>query len=114
LKSALARGETLEQAMLTFLNAGYPQSDIEEAKMALQSEDQNKIDSTKIVEQKKEEKPVEKPKTEQKVSDYKEKKKSKTGLIIVLIIILVLLLGVLASMFLFKEKVLEILGSIFD
>lgn len=38
LQLALERGESLEQAMISFLNAGYPQKDIEEAAGALQNQ----------------------------------------------------------------------------
>jgi hypothetical protein len=37
LKSALTRGYSLEEAMLSFLNAGYKKKDIEEAAQALQA-----------------------------------------------------------------------------
>ena len=37
LKSALTRGYTLEEAMLSFFNAGYKREEIEEAARTLQS-----------------------------------------------------------------------------
>ena len=37
IKQAIPRGETLERAMTTFFNAGYPQEDIEEAARVLQT-----------------------------------------------------------------------------
>ena len=38
LRTALARGQTLRQAMMSFYNAGYIKQEIEEAAMALQTE----------------------------------------------------------------------------
>ena len=42
LKSALERGESLKQAMMTFYNAGYRKEEIEEAARALKEEQEHK------------------------------------------------------------------------
>src|SRR3989344_771904 len=92
LKLAVSRGETLQQAMQSFYNAGYKKEEIQEAARDL------------LIEQKRELKPVakseEKPEIIQKISKYEEEKPeiSKTipakpkpagyGLVIVLIIVL--------------------------
>jgi hypothetical protein len=43
LKSAIARGESLEKAMMTFYNAGYPKVKIEEAARTLQMHERQPI-----------------------------------------------------------------------
>lgn len=53
------------------------------------------------------------PQNQQKVSNYTEKKSNDTVLIVILIIILVLLFGILASIFLFKNQIINFLSSMF-
>ncbi|HLC87205.1 MAG TPA: hypothetical protein VJH65_02945 [Candidatus Nanoarchaeia archaeon] len=118
LKLAVSRGETLQQAMQSFYNAGYKKEEIQEAARDL------------LIEQKRELKPVakseEKPEIIQKISKYEEEKPeiSKTipakpkpagyGLVIVLIIVLLLLFGVLAVLFLFSDEVTKMFNNLFS
>lgn len=109
LKGALARKESLRQAMFSFYNAGYQKEEIEEAARALQRGEQ-----TQPIQQKPQ--PVKQkilqPKTIQRVSSYpsypvtKPFSKNKLSLIL-LIFILAILLGALIFLFFFKEQVLE-------
>lgn len=108
IKGALARRESLRQAMFSFYNAGYKKEEIEEAARALQRDEQIQPIQRKPqpIKQK-----IPKPKTIQRVSSYPshpvEKPFSKRKIsLILLIILLVLLLGALVSIFLFKEQVL--------
>jgi len=103
IKSSVLKGETLQQAMMSFYNAGYQKQDIEDAARALQQENQ------KILEP-----PAEKKQIIQKVSDYAGNTKKKDGKIITfLLILLVFILITLLLAFLFREKVIEFLNSLF-
>ena len=108
LKGALARGESLRQAMMSFYNAGYKKEEIEEAARALQREEQTQpIQQKQPLKQK-----IPQPKTIQRVSDYpsypikKPLSKRKISLVL-LIIFLAILLGALVALFFFKEQVLD-------
>ena len=138
LKSAIARGESLKDAMMTFYQAGYDKSEIEEAARSYlnegnhpvidSSKNQEKTDLSQDVTQKKsnisapsfshkkeESRPI--SKTVQKVSNYLPPNKDAEGkgekLTIILVIILLLLLGVLASVFLFREELVNFFNSLF-
>jgi len=103
IKASVLKGETLQQAMMSFYNAGYQKQDIEDAARALQQENQ------KILEP-----PAEKKQIMQKVSDYAGNTKKKDGKIITfLLILLVFILITLLLAFLFREKVIEFLNSLF-
>jgi cobalamin biosynthesis Mg chelatase CobN len=137
LKCAVARGQSLQQAMLSLYNAGYGKQDIEEAARALQSEpssysfqpqkqqpitSQNPVQQTAQKQLQQSQKPItsqnpnqmQKTANVQKVSGYDEKKKSKRSkfFIISLIVILVLLLGLLLVTLLFRDQISEILAGI--
>jgi len=124
LKAAVARGEKIEQAKMTFSNAGYPVNEIEEAISELQVPSQTAPVDKKNSDQKisdyetQKEKPLNpKPaQVEQKISKYGDEKnpKKKNIMIIFLISILTLLLGGLASMFVFKDQMMVLLEKIFD
>ena len=137
LKLALIRGETLKKAMMTFYNAGYKKNDIEEAARELQQ-----MTSQNVIVQKQTtiEKPVEKvvqkkiqqpissqevsnygttkkiqqPISSQEVSDYGAPKKFNKTIVILLISLLILLLGILASIFLFKEELIVFFNNLFN
>ena len=118
LKSGLERGEPLQQVMMSFLNAGYNKSEIEEAARSLMSEG-NQLQMNKSQEKKpeetmqksepkKESKPLPvlgmfrpKPK-EQKVSGYGKKKSANKIMIILMIVLAVIFVGVL-SLFLLTQ-----------
>lgn len=136
LKCAVARGQSLQQAMLSLYNAGYNKQDIEEAARALQSEpssysfqpqkqqpvtSQNPVQTAQRPLQQSQksitsQNPTQMQKTAnvQKISGYEEKKKSKRSkfFIISLIVILVLLLGLLLVTLLFRDQISEILAGI--
>jgi len=115
LKQAISRGEALRSAMMSFYNAGYPKADIEDAARLVQAERANQIQSQHSEVQEAEQKLKNfgqqiQQSTIQKISGYEEKKPKNTKAIItivVLAIILITLIGVLVSMFLYKEKVIE-------
>lgn len=115
LKYAVAKGESLPKAMMSFYNAGYLKKDVEEAARALQAP---QLPQTQQVTQPGQQQvqpgqlqaPV---KVVQKVSAYKERPKTAgRALILMLVLFLVLLLGVLVAVFLFKNELSELLGNI--
>jgi len=117
LKNSIARGETIQQAVLTFVNAGYLKKDVDEAVEMLNA---NEITQPKVSDEIVKEKPSIKsePKsiqTEQKVSNYGEEKKTigKSYKIILLVCLLILVLGILASIFIFKDQVMSVLSNLF-
>lgn len=126
LKLALSRGYTLEQAMLSFFNAGYKREEIEEAARALQTPSAQSTPSTskpisekinkKIV--KPQIKPIEKKiineEEKQKISKYEGKIKPKGKLItILLIIFLLLFVGILLGALIFRKELIDFLSSFF-
>ena len=127
LKSALAKGESLKQAMITFYNAGYNREDIQEAARALQSDQltqgivqpqipiqpqqqptqtQQQIQQPQAIQSQ-----VQQP-TQQRVSGYGKPKKTGRTLIITLVVVLSLLLGLLAVIFIFKDQLTDILNKL--
>jgi len=142
LKSAISRGESLKQAMITFYNAGYKKEEIEWAAKTFQT--QNPVVSmtqkeSKIVPQKKsfsnklhlrkkiiskfsEPKQVQEipqvskqtKKNIQKVSKYGKKPSEFEGkLIIILIVLLVFLFAVLAGIFLLRTQLIDFFNKMF-
>lgn len=129
LKSATERGESLKKAMMTFYNAGYKKEEIEEAAIALNNpsvsnspqQTTSTNDKTSVKpSNKKDIKNLEKDnlekknskKIKQKVSQYGKEKKD-TNLVFILVGVLVFLLGVLVSIFLFKEQLINFFSSFF-
>ncbi|MCK5149295.1 hypothetical protein KAJ87_00020 [Candidatus Pacearchaeota archaeon] len=139
LELAIAKGESLKQAMMSFFNAGYKRGEIEEAARAFQIkqrelrevlDEKNKKSKKKIKKSKKIKpvkkknvryvqkvsnyeapKPMKKPlekKGKQKISNYGEKPKL-VGKILtfIFIFLLFILLGVLASVFFFKQELID-------
>jgi len=117
LKSAVIRGHSLEAAMQTLLNTGYPQNQVQEAAQFLKSGELPE-ESPQPKQQVQQTQPE---KTPQKVSSYEEihkrvvqnqntkkVKESSKILVITLIIILAILLGVLIGFFIFKDQIIEI------
>jgi len=135
IRRGLVRGETLQQAMISFHNAGYIKEDIEDAAREIQREQlqatqsvQNSAKTTitakksvqKIAPMKGKpitkvsnygEKKVEvvKPKPVQKASSYGESKKKSSGMgmMVFLILLLLLLVGGLVATLLFKEQIIN-------
>jgi hypothetical protein len=120
LKYALAKGESLPQAMMSFYNAGYLKKDIEEAARVLQAPQlQPTQQPTQPVQQplQQQAQPGQLPqapvKVVQRVSEYRERPKTAgKAVILMLVFFLVLLLGVLVAVFLFKDELSELLGNI--
>lgn len=124
LKYAIAKGEPLAEAMMSFYNAGYSKKDIEEAARVLQAPQLPQIQQfTQPVQQ-----PIQQPlqqqaqpeqllqapvRVVQRVSEYSERPKTAgKALILMLVFLLIFLLGVLVAVFLFKDELSELLGNI--
>tara|TARA_Y100000031_G_C8138709_1_gene346523 strand:- start:58 stop:480 length:423 start_codon:yes stop_codon:yes gene_type:complete len=127
LKSAMSRGDSLQEAMQSFYNAGYMKRDIDAAARKLQTQlhsepikkahEQKPINAKKslpVLTPGKDEGANSKPqKTVQKVSDYDSKGKAKENptmkKIMLLVILISLLAIILGSIFLFRENVLGLI-----
>jgi hypothetical protein len=120
---ALSKGETLQQAMQSFYNAGYKKEEIEEAaRMTLPNQTQpvqqaQPTQTGKKITPPKPTKQVsnyaspptkQKPKVIPKASNYEKKPSKGKGAIIALIIILVLLLLGLAAVIIFRENIVNL------
>ena len=120
LKYALAQGESLPQAMMSFYNAGYLKKDIEEAARVLQAPQLQSIQQVAqpvqqpLQQQAQPGQPLQTPvRVVQRVSEYKERPKiAGRALILMLVFFLIALLGVLVAVFLFKDELSELLGNI--
>ena len=123
LKYAIAKGEPLAEAMMSFYNAGYLKKDVEEAARALQI---SQLPQTQPLQQPTQ--PVKQPLQQQvqlkqiprapvrviqRVSEYKERPKILgKAIIIMLVLFLVFLLGILVTVFLFREELANFIGNI--
>ena len=130
LRSAVAKNESLKQAMISFYNAGYKREDIQEAGRVLQEEQltlgiqqppltqQPSVQQQPVqtqppqqfvqqpVQQMQPGRPV------QIVSGYAPQKKTGKTLIILLVVVLVFLIGFLSTIFIFRYKLADILGGL--
>ena len=100
LRSATNRGETLEQAMLTFYNAGYKREEIEEAAKAFQMQ-RGMLQKAPIEETKELKKEITKPKVS-KISSYespKKRDKMKRILLMLILITSIIFIGALVFFF---------------
>lgn len=116
LKSALERGQSLKQAMMSLYNAGYRKEEIEEAARALQLEQQQEQIQMPVQKPPLPKKiPVEKISKPviQRVSNYIDRMGTRNIMIIVLIIVLVLLSGALGGIFFFRKELLALFGKLF-
>ncbi|MBU2562362.1 MAG: hypothetical protein KKF68_01750 [Nanoarchaeota archaeon] len=123
LRIALSKGETLQQAMISFYNAGYKREEIEEAARDLTIQIQKPVQQSPPQEKQISNKPIfpKKPpppityNSIASVSEYGPKKKvSKEKIIaLVLVILLLILIGVLGLLFLFKEELVNFFNSLF-
>jgi len=131
LKSAIERGNSLKRAMMTFFNAGYKKEEIEEAARFLNESGISQpsatipsvsptvkkpltTDNQLEVPQMKEPIPNQQQVqvVTQKVSNYEDDPKDKS-LIFILVGVLVFLLGVLISIFIFKNELINFFSSFF-
>lgn len=114
LKWAVARGQSLQEAMISLFNAGYSKQEIEEAARALQSGQipQQPQPATPASQYSQPVTSAVIQKTQQKVSDYSSNQPNKKKFFVIsLIVILIILLGLLIVTFLFKEQIADILGG---
>ena len=116
LKSALASGESLNRATMTFINAGYKREEVETAAKSLNTHRLQPVVNINP----KETKPVkripriEPPKTIQKVSNYEQnQKRFDVVIMIVLVFILITLVGALIGVISFKESIAGVINKIF-
>ena len=141
LKSALTRGYTLEEAMLSFLNGGYKKDEIEEAAQSLQTQitqspssadwspqpiwasaSKQKSLQPALISQTKQVPAMQKPVMIQSkqivtkgVAAYTSKSTSRIrAATIILIILLLVLLGILGSMYLFKDQIIAFFNNLFQ
>ena len=138
LRLALAKGESLGQAMNSFYNANYKKEEIEEAAEFLNSQQiqprqqttvsqipKKQVSPVRKVKPKKQrlkkQRPIKKAiksqpvKTIQNVSGYEEEHKRPEGTVITIILIffLLILVGILAAVFLFKTELVEFFNNLF-
>ncbi len=106
IKNAIERGETLEQAKQTFINAGYSKEEVEEAVASL-----GRGVITKFPEPSEPKAPE--VEISEKIPELPPKKSKKRTLIIILIIIFIILLGFLAASYFLKEEIINFLKNIF-
>jgi hypothetical protein len=110
LKSALARGESLEQAMTTFYNAGYSKEDIEWAAKSLQ------MIREPVMQPRQMQAKISMPKpAAQEISKYEQKPGIPVGKagIIILMVLLFFLLSTIISLIFFREKLIDFFNSFF-
>ena len=137
LKQAVAKGESLQQAMMSFINSGYPQHEVQESARQMQMQQPVQNQPQQIQKQippksKIEFKPGEtkqrvseygkeipkkielkKPVVKQKVSDYGVQKPKGKGIIILLVALIIFLLGGLFTIFLFRPEIINFLNGLF-
>jgi len=110
LKHAMSRGESLQYAMTTFHNAGYPEKEIQAAARALKVDQaaQGMPQHIKPVTIKTQKKVPTKKAELPKVSAYEQPKEKesifkKKWFIILLVVFLVVLVGALVGLFFFRD-----------
>ncbi|MDP3992420.1 MAG: hypothetical protein Q8P79_02860 [Nanoarchaeota archaeon] len=119
LRQAVSKGETMERAMTSFYNSGYPKEDIEEAARALQLP---QFQQPAMIRQPAMQnfQPAAQASTQsyqgvvQRVSEY-GKPPSKRGRVItiILFILLLLLFGILAAVMIFKDELSGFFNNLF-
>lgn len=131
LRYALSKGDSLEKAMMSFFSAGYSKEDIEEAagfvnaptmpstqqgqQTSMPVSRQEAQDAVSQSSQSQQTQPLQQPQPNvvQRVSEYGSKPSSSgKAVTIILIVLLVLLVGVLVSVFLFREQLADFLNSL--
>ncbi|HKL24069.1 MAG TPA: hypothetical protein VJ912_01910 [Candidatus Nanoarchaeia archaeon] len=119
---AVNRGYSVDDAMISFYNAGYDRNEIEEAARYVKSKKEKFVEETKEQKDKPEEKKKErkiktpkkkeKPKTKQNVSEYKSHK-GRNIIIAIIITLVVIAGGLLIGFLLFREEIIKIMESVF-
>lgn len=141
LRNALSRGYTLEQAMMSFYNAGYKREDVEEAARVLHEHPSHPISHPGKIVPKEAKKPVTrplpleyhprpqpkppivakpvkevkpKPPEKQLISKYQEKTKPKGKLTVILLLTsLFILILFLIGAFIFKNELVDFFNTLF-
>lgn len=103
LKQAVEKGESLEKAKKSFINAGYSQQDVEDSAKALDGVLSLMPEENQALEL-----------SETNLNPQEHKSSTLKVLIIVLAVILLALVGFLISIFFFKNKLPEFLSKIFS
>lgn len=121
IRNALDRGYSIQQAVQSFINAGYNPNEVKEAAEAFSGashiafgNDEPKQVSAKLIsfnQQPAQNTPVQNFPTPNNVNIPKEKSKGK-GIVITLVIILVFLLAVLISSIVFRDQILEFVRNL--
>lgn len=113
LKYAVSKGEPLEKAMMSFFNAGYPKQEIEQAARSLNLIQTQAAPGQPQPTQQGGQQPQGQQGPVQRVSSY-GKKPSQSGKAITMILgfVLILLLGILVSVFLFRQEISDFLTNI--
>ncbi|MEX0920924.1 MAG: hypothetical protein WDZ62_01545 [Candidatus Pacearchaeota archaeon] len=103
LKYAVSKGDTLEKAMMSFFNAGYSKDEIEEAARFLNSpQTPGNFQSQQATQ----------GGVVQRVSQYGKPSSSGKTVTMILIFLLIFLVGILITVFLFREEISEFLSNI--
>ena len=106
LRAAVEKGESLQKAMMTFYNSGYPKKEVEQAARALKKEGAQKIPQSspkKVSSYGSKNEVIKKEKVKQnKTKKIKNKTKPKNWLLISLVIVSILFVGFLTAFFIFK------------
>jgi len=125
LKSALNRGESLRQSMMSFYDAGYKKEDIEAAARALQEPESGQparqtqqtqnAQPVQQIKSKPEAMPQQPIRTVQRVSNYGQEdfKPGREWVLFVMVALLLVLVGILAAVFLFKAELTEFFNKFF-
>lgn len=117
---AVNRGYSIDDAMISFYNAGYDRNDIEEAARYVKSkkeepiegkEEESEVKNKKPIKKKKEKIKKEKPKVKQNVSEYKSHK-GRNIIIAIIITLVVIAGGLLIGFLLFREEIIKIMESV--
>lgn len=113
LKYAVSKGEPLEKAMMSFFNAGYPKEEIEQAARSLNLVQAQAAPGQPTQQTQQEGTGGQQQGPVQRVSAY-GKKPSQSGKVITMILgfVLILLLGILVSVFLFRQEISDFLTNL--
>ena len=122
LRIALSKGESLQNAMQSFYNAGYSRDEIESAARMINNFQMNSQKSQPMQIENKEQGMKKQthqvnqqnpPKLKQNVSDYNENSKDPRKAMVTLVIVMLIIFGiVLAGLFFFKESVISFLEGL--
>jgi hypothetical protein len=114
LKNALDKGENLEQAVRTFVNAGYPEREVREAARYATSGILSSLEKVKSPEIKKNKPTIKKLENQRIIKKQKTKHESKIGVKIILLgATFLILTGILISSIFFREQILSFFNERF-